>query len=145
MISFALDGEINYDQLLEGTNSLLDCGNLLAKSMGKFFNSITLLHYGCTKVKDDADKVPVICGGLDAFLDFEKSPSLLLSCLLQMSISVIIMFNVDANKRIQKIIFNLFGSYKPGKKQEGIKKYLDLFLLLHGPKTRDADNAVQLQ
>ena len=33
LTSFALDGEIDYDQLLEGTNSLLDCGNLPAKSM----------------------------------------------------------------------------------------------------------------
>ena len=72
--SFALDGEkVDYDQHLEGTYSLFDCGNLPTKSMGKFSNAITLLHYGRTKVKDDADNMPVICGGLDAFLDFEKS------------------------------------------------------------------------
>ncbi len=70
--SFALDGEIDYDQLLEGTNSLLDCGKLPAKSMTKFSNAITLLHHGRTKAKDDADEMQVICGGLDAFLDFEK-------------------------------------------------------------------------
>ncbi len=62
-------------------HSLLDCGNLPAKSMGKFSNAITLLHLGHTKMKDDADKMPVICGGLDAFLDFEKHSSILLSCL----------------------------------------------------------------
>ncbi len=108
LTSFTLDGEkVNYDQLLEGTNSLLDCGNLPTKSMGKFSNAITLLHYGCTKVKDDADNMPVICGGLDAFLDFEKSSSILLSCLSQMSISVIIMFNVSANKKYR----NLFSIY----------------------------------
>jgi len=70
--SFALGEEIDYDQLLEGTNSLLDCGNLPTKSMGKFSNAITLLHHGRTKVKDDADEMQVICGGLDASLDFEK-------------------------------------------------------------------------
>ena len=70
--SFPLGGEIDYDQLLEGTNSLLDRGNLPAKSMGKFSNAITLLHHGSTKVKDDADEMQVICGGLDAFLDVEK-------------------------------------------------------------------------
>ena len=73
MTSCALDGEIDFDQLLEGTNILLDRGNLPAKSMGKFSNAITLLHHGRTKVKDDADKMQVICGGLDAFLDFEIS------------------------------------------------------------------------
>ena len=62
----------DYDQLFDGTNSLLDCGNLPAKSMGKFSNAITLLHHGRTKVKDDADDILVICGGIDAFLDFEK-------------------------------------------------------------------------
>ena len=72
LTSFALDGEINHDELLEGTNSLLDCGNLQAKSMGKFSNAITLLHHGRTKEKDDAEKMQVICGGLDAFLDFER-------------------------------------------------------------------------
>ena len=61
-----------------------------------------------------------------------------------MSISVIIMFNIGANERIQNFVFNIFGSFKPRKKQEGIQKYSDLFLLLHGPKIRDADNAVQL-
>jgi hypothetical protein len=107
--SFALDGEKgDYDQLLEGTNSLLDCGNLPTKSMGKFSNAITLLHYGRTKVKDDADNMQVICGCLDAFVDFEKSTSILLSCLSQMSISVIIMFNIGANERIQNFVFNLF-------------------------------------
>ncbi len=115
MTSFALDGETDYDQLLEGTNSLLDCGNLPAKSMGKFSNAITLLHHGCRKLKDDADNMSVICGDLDAFLDFEKSSSIFLSCHSQMSISVIIMLNIGANERIQKFVFNLFGSYKPGK------------------------------
>ena len=109
-ISFALDEEINYDQLLEGTNSLLDCGNLPAKSMGKFSNAVTVLHHGHTKVKDNADEIQVICGGLDAFLDFEKNSSILLSCLSQMSISVIIMLNVGANDRMQNFVFNLFGS-----------------------------------
>ena len=61
LTSFALDGEIDYNHLLEGTNSLLDRGNLPAKSMGKFSNAITLLHHGCTKVKDDADIMQVIC------------------------------------------------------------------------------------
>ncbi len=61
-----------------------------------------------------------------------------------MTISVIIMLNVGANDRMQNFVFNLFGSYKPGKQQEVIQKYLDLFLLLHGPKIRDAANAVQL-
>ena len=56
----------------KGTNSLYDCGNLPAKSMGKFSNAITLLHRAHTKVKDNADDIQVICGGLDAFLDFEK-------------------------------------------------------------------------
>ena len=97
LTSFALDGEIGYNQLLEGTNSLLDHGNLPAKSMGKFSNAITLLHHGRTKVKDDADKMQVTCGGLDSFLDFEKSSGILLSCLSQMSMSVIIMLNVGAN------------------------------------------------
>ena len=74
LTSFTLDGEkVNYDQLLEGTNSLLDCGNLPTKSMGKFSDAITLLHYGRTKVKDDADNMQVICGCLDAFVDFEKA------------------------------------------------------------------------
>ena len=72
LTSFALGGEIDYGQLWEGTNSLLDCGKLPAKSMGKFSNVSTLLHHGRTKVKDDADEMQVICGGLDAFLDFEK-------------------------------------------------------------------------
>ena len=108
LTSFALDGEIDYDQLLEGTNSLLDCGHLQAKSMGKFSNAITLLQYGHIIMKNDADKMPVICGGFDAFLDFEKSSSILLSCLSQMSISVIIMFNVGAYDRMQNFVFNLF-------------------------------------
>ena len=112
--------------------------------MGKFSNAITLLHHGCTKVKDDADEMPVISGGPGAFLDFEKNSIILLSCLLQMSMSVIIMFNIGANGRMQNFVFDLFGSYKPGKQREGIKKYSNLFLLLHGPKIRDADNAVQL-
>ena len=86
----------------------------------------------------------VICGGLDAFLDFDKNSSILLSCLSQMSISVIIMLNFGANDRMKNFVFNLFGSYKPGKQREVIQKYLDMFLLLHGPKIRDADNAVQL-
>ncbi len=144
LTSFALDGDIDYDQLLEGTKSLLDCGNLPAQSMGKFSNANTLLHHGRTKVKGDADKMQVLCGGLDAFLDFEKSSSILLPCLSQISISVLIMLNVGANNRMQNFVFNLFGSYKAGKQQEVIQKYLDLFLLLHGPKIRDADNAVQL-
>ena len=93
-------------------------------------------------VKDDANNMPVIYGDLDAFLDVEKSSSILLCCLSQMSISVIIMSNVGANERIQNFDFNLFGSYKPWKQQEGIKKYSDLFLLLHGQKICDADNAV---
>ena len=75
-------------------------------------------------------------------LEFEKSSSILLSCLSQMSISVIIMFNVGANKRIQKFVFNFIGSYKLGKELKVIQKYSDLFLLLHGPKIRDADKAV---
>jgi len=79
LTSFALGGEIDYDQLLEGTNSLLDCGKLPAKSMAKFYNAITLLHHGRTKAKDDADEMQVICGGLDAFLDFDKSSSIRLS------------------------------------------------------------------
>ncbi len=54
------------------------------------------------------------------------------------------MFNVGANEKIQRFVFNLFGSYKPGKEQEGIQKYLDLFLLLHSPKISDAYNHVQL-
>ncbi len=115
LTSFALDGEIDYDQLLEGTNHLLDCGNLPAKSMGKFSNAITLLHHGRTKVKDDADEKQVICGGLDAFLDIEKNSRIILSCLSQMLMSVIIMLNVGANDRMQNFVFNLFGSYKPGK------------------------------
>ena len=89
-------------------------------------------------VQDDADNTPVICGGLDAFLNLDKSSIILFSCLSQMSISVIIMINVGANKRIQKFVF------KHGKEQEEIKKYSDLFLLLNGPKINDADNAVQL-
>ncbi len=68
--------------------------------MGKFSNANTLLHHGGTKVKDDADEMQVIHGGLDSFLDFEKSSSILLSCLRQMSMSVIIMLNVGANERI---------------------------------------------
>ena len=67
-------------------------------------NANTLLHHGRTKVKDDADEMQVICGGLDAFLDFEKSSSILFSCLSQMSISVIIMLNFGANNRV-KIFF----------------------------------------
>ncbi len=110
LTSIALDGEIDYDQLLEGTNSLLDCGNLPAKSMAKFSNAITVLHHGCTKVKDDADEMTVICGGLDAFLDFDKNSSILLSCLLQMPLSVIIMLNFGANDRMKNFVFNLFGS-----------------------------------
>ena len=93
-------------------------------------NAITLLHHGGTKAKDDADEMQVICGGLDAFLDFEKNSSILLSCLLQMSMSVIIMLNVGANDRMKNFVFNLFGSYKPGKQREVIQKYSDLFLLL---------------
>ncbi len=54
------------------------------------------------------------------------------------------MFNVGTNERMQNFIFNLFGLYKSGKQQEGLQIYLDLFLLLHGPKIKDADNAVQL-
>ena len=61
-----------------------------------------------------------------------------------MSISVISVLKVGAIDRMQNFVFNLFGSYKPGKQREVIQKYLDLFLLLHGPKIRDADNAVQL-
>ena len=61
LTSFVLDGEMDYDQLLEGTNNLLYCGNLPAKSMGKFSNAITLLHHGCTKVEDNADDIQVIC------------------------------------------------------------------------------------
>ncbi len=61
-----------------------------------------------------------------------------------MSITFINIFNVGANKRIQKFVFNQFGLYKCGKEQEEIKKYSDLFLLLNGPKINDADNAVQL-
>ena len=68
LTSFALDREIDYDQLFKGTNGLLDHGNLPAKSMGKFSNAITLLHHGRTKVKDDADEMQVICRGHDAFL-----------------------------------------------------------------------------
>ena len=105
--SFALDGEIDYDQLLEGTNSLLDHGNLPAKSMSKFSNAITLLHHGRTKAKDDADEMQVICGGLDAFLDFNKSSSILLSCLSQMSISVIIMIHFGANDRMKNFVFKI--------------------------------------
>ena len=71
LTSFALDGEIDYDQLLEGTNSLLDCGNLPAKSMG-----VLQCHHSSSSwmyiVKDNADEMQVICGGLDAFLDFKK-------------------------------------------------------------------------
>ncbi len=44
-----------------------------------------------------------------------------------------------------RILFSIcLVSYKPGKQQVGIHKYSDLFLLSHGPKVRDADNAVQL-
>ena len=63
-----------------------------------------------------------------------KNSSILLSCLSQMSISVIIMLNFGANDRMKNFVFNLFGSYKPGKQQEVIQKYSDMFLLLHGPK-----------
>ena len=100
--------------------------------MGKFSNAITLLHHGCTKVKDNADELQVICGGLVAFLDFEKNSSILLSCLSQMTISVVIVLNFGANDRMKDFVFNLFGSYKPGKQREVIQKYSDLFLLLHG-------------
>ena len=94
--------------------------NIPAKSMGKFTNAITLLHHGLTTVKNDPDKMSVICSGFDAFLDFDKSSNVLLSCVSQMSISVSIMFNVGANKRNENLVFNLFCSYKHGKKQEGI-------------------------
>ena len=66
--------------------------------MAKVSNAITLLHHGRTNAKDDADEMQVICGGLDAFLGFDKNSSILLSCLSQMSISIIIMLNVGANE-----------------------------------------------
>ena len=61
-----------------------------------------------------------------------------------MSISVLIVLNFGANDRMKNFVFNLFGSYKHGKQREVIQKYSDLFLLLHGLKIRDTDNAVQL-
>ncbi len=75
------------------------------------------------------------------FLTLKKIQALL-SCLLQMSIAVIVMLNFRANDRIQNFVFNLIGSYKPGKQQEVLQKYSDLSLLLHGLKIRDADNSL---
>ena len=107
LTSFALDGDIDYDQHLEDTNSLLDFGNLPAKSIGKLSNAITLLHHGHTKVKDDADEMQVICGGLNAFLDFEKNSSILLSSLSQMSMSVIIMLIMLVPMKEYRILFSI--------------------------------------
>ncbi len=43
-----------------------------------------------------------------------------------------------------RILFSINLAHTNLEQREVIQKYSDMFLLLHGPKIRDADNAVQL-